>query len=192
MLQLHTLRLYVATAPLSSQLAFLQNSRSYSSRPSGDEEEFKAAREWFQNFTRHSLPEKIAKTSYIRSSGPGGQKTNKTSSKATTTWDMKTLQAHVPKALHPGLRGSNYYVMSSDSIRIDSDIYRNQSENKEETHQRLNEMIRSIYRSIVPGVTSEKQKMKVDGLKKSENSARLKMKKMHGDKKRSRRGGDFD
>lgn len=77
---------------------------------------------------------------------------------------MKTLQAHVPKALHPGLRGSNYYVMSSDSIRIDSDIYRSQSENKEETHQRLNEMIRSVYRSIVPGVTSEKQKMKVDVL----------------------------
>lgn len=36
-----------------------------------------AAREWFQRFNKSTIPSKIAKTTFVRSSGPGGQKTNK-------------------------------------------------------------------------------------------------------------------
>ena len=61
------------------QIAFFQTCRAYSSRSTNESEEadFDAARAWYRNFTRNTLPTKIAKTSYSKSSGPGGQKTNK-------------------------------------------------------------------------------------------------------------------
>lgn len=39
--------------------------------------DFDDARKWFSNFNSDSLPDKIAKTTFSRASGPGGQKTNK-------------------------------------------------------------------------------------------------------------------
>lgn len=53
--------------------------RSYFSHASHDDKElsFDEARSWFLKFKSSSIPEKIAKTTFSRSSGPGGQKTNK-------------------------------------------------------------------------------------------------------------------
>jgi len=165
------------------QFAFIQNSRASSSR-SGDtdnERELDLARKWFSNFNKHAIPESISKTTYTRASGSGGQKTNKfvhqmhcdyialliairTSSKANTTWAMSALEDHVPKILIPELRGCRYYVASSDAIAIQSDTHRNRTQNKSETHDKLQEEIKRLYSQRVPGVTSPEQKAKIEQL----------------------------
>ena len=89
---------------------------------------------------------------------------NRTSSKATTVWPVDSVKLHVPRFLYQKLRSSRYYVSSSDSFSIQCGVHRNRSENKDETHRRLNEEIRQIYKSTVPGVTSPEQKQKVEHL----------------------------
>jgi peptidyl-tRNA hydrolase ICT1 len=78
MLQSQTLK-SCCTAPFRGQLALLQTCRAYSSRSSNDNEaaDLDAARQWFRQFGKSTIPVKIAKTTFSRSSGPGGQKTNK-------------------------------------------------------------------------------------------------------------------
>lgn len=85
----------------------------------------------------------------------------RTSSKAHTVWAMSALQNHVPKILIRELRGCRYYTASSDSIQIDCDAQRNRTENKNETHRRLQEMIKKLYQASVPGVTTPEQQSKV-------------------------------
>lgn len=78
MLHLYILK-YLSKSPSRGQLALLQDCRAYSSRPSSDSEaaDLDAAREWFRRFNKSTIPEKIAKTEFSRSSGAGGQKVNK-------------------------------------------------------------------------------------------------------------------
>ncbi|PSS08971.1 hypothetical protein M430DRAFT_37115 [Amorphotheca resinae ATCC 22711] len=176
--------------PLSEQLRFTQNLRGYASQSvDANEADLDAARRWFSNFNKNTIPESISRTTFSRASGAGGQKVNKTSSKATTVWAISSLQRYVPKVLISELRSCRYYVPSSDSISIQSDTSRSQTDNTEDTHRKLMEEIKQIYKKSVPGVTSPEQKERVDQLKKSENLARLKMKKRHGDKKKARSGG---
>lgn len=180
-----------AASRLRHQIWFITNCRAYSS-PYGsvsEADELEAAREWYRGFKRGTIPAKIGETSFSRSSGPGGQKVNKTSSKATTMWPLRALCEHVPKALHQGLRDSRYYVSSSDALAIQCDTGRSQTANREETHARLHDEITLIYKNRVPGITSPEQKKRIEALKKSENTVRLKIKKMHGEKKRARSGG---
>ncbi len=79
-------------------------------------------------------------------------------------WPVDSLKRHIPRALQPEIRSSRYYVSSSDTISIQCDVHRSQSDNKDETHRRLYEEIRQIYKSVVPGVTSAEQKKKVENL----------------------------
>ncbi|CZS97962.1 related to Similarity to human DS-1 protein [Rhynchosporium agropyri] len=176
---------------LRGQFVFVQNHRVYSGSSGSESEEadLEAAREWYKGFKKSTIPAKLGQTTYARSSGPGGQKVNKTSSKAITVWPLYALRSHVPKVLHQGLLDSRYYVASSESISIQCDTARSQSDNKEETHTRLHDELAQIYKMRVPGVTSPEQKQKIEHLKKAENTMRLRAKKMHGDKKRSRSGG---
>ena len=61
------------------QLLFVQNTRPFSSRygTGDDTEDLDAAREWFIKFNEGTIPSSISKTSFSKSGGPGGQKTNK-------------------------------------------------------------------------------------------------------------------
>lgn len=72
--------------------------RQFSSRPEYDEVELQATRDWFSRFDRSTIPAKIAQTSFSRSSGPGGQKTNKYSILAVFERDeIDNLLGRVPK-----------------------------------------------------------------------------------------------
>lgn len=77
---------------------------------------------------------------------------------------MKSLESLVPKVIHRGLLRSSYYVASSHSILIQCDSNRSQTDNKEETHGRLYEEIKRIYKASVPGITSAEQKKRVEQL----------------------------
>lgn len=186
----HVLKAW-SKSPSRGQLTLLQDCRTYSSRPTSDSEaaDLDAAREWFRRFNKSTIPEKIAKTEFSRSSGAGGQAVNKTSSKATTVWKLDALYPRVPKVLHQGLQDSRHYVSSSNSIKMQCDSSRSQSDNRAENHQKLFDEITRIYKQRVPGITPPEQLKKIEQLKESENTARLRMKKLHGDKKRSRSGG---
>lgn len=78
MLHIHALKSF-SKSPYRGQLAFLQDCRAYSSHSGSDSDtaDLDAAREWFQRFKKSTIPEKLGKTSFSKSSGPGGQKTNK-------------------------------------------------------------------------------------------------------------------
>jgi hypothetical protein len=88
----------------------------------------------------------------------------RTSSKATTVWELYALYPHVPKVLHQGLRDSRYYVHSSDSIKMQCDSSRSQSDNRAENHQKLFDEITRIYKQRVPGITPPEQMKKIEQL----------------------------
>jgi len=178
---LHVLKAW-SKPPSRGQLALLQDCRTYSSRSTSDSEaaDLDAAREWFQRFNKSTIPEKIAKTEFSRSSGAGGQKVNKyvekscavnilltfirTSSKATTVWKLDALYPRVPKVLHQGLQDSRHYVSSSNSIKMQCDSSRSQSDNRAENHQKLFDEITRIYKQRVPGITPPEQLKKIEQL----------------------------
>lgn len=87
---------------------------------------------------------------------------HRTSSKATTDWPVTALEKYVPKILISELRSScRYYVASTDKIAITCDSSRSQYDNKQETHHKLAEEIKRIYKSRIPGVTTLEQKARV-------------------------------
>lgn len=88
----------------------------------------------------------------------------RTSSKATTKWPLQSLLPYLPKVLHREIQNSRYYVASSNSLRIDSDTHRNQTKNKEDTHERLFEEIKKLYAKTVPGVTAPETRKKIEAL----------------------------
>lgn len=69
----------LCTTPLRGQLEYLHISRGYShgARREAESAEIEAARAWYRNFNESTIPEKVAKTTYVAAGGPGGQKTNK-------------------------------------------------------------------------------------------------------------------
>lgn len=164
--------------------------RSYNHQQGHLVSEVEAARLWFSNFKKTSIPTKLSKTTFSRASGPGGQKTNKTSSKATTVWPLSSLTPHLPAALHKEMKKSRYFVQSTQSILIQCDTHRNQTSNQEETYVRLFQEIKNIYQKTIPGATSLEQKERVEKLKNYENAARMRAKKMQSAKKSSRRASD--
>ncbi|EDN97353.1 predicted protein [Sclerotinia sclerotiorum 1980 UF-70] len=206
----------IYTSPFRARFLLLNlDLRSYKfySVQSTDEAESEIARKWYSEFNNSTIPRKIAKTHYTAAGGPGGQKTNKTASKANTVWSMKDLDAILPSIISKGLRRGTHYVKNTDAIQIQCDSSRNRTDNQEETHRRLHEEIKSIYNTTVPGKASIEQQQRVKNLTRllqegfeklsqakhmsdkeiktqtSANLARLRMKKQHGDKKKSRSGG---
>ncbi|KFY37908.1 hypothetical protein V494_04593 [Pseudogymnoascus sp. VKM F-4513 (FW-928)] len=124
------------------------------------DEEYAAAREWASSFKPGSLPWNLAQTRFDRSSGKGGQHVNKTNSKATSAWQVKSLAAHVPAMVTKELRASRYYSRNSDSLTIASQEGRVQRDNEDNCHEKLYEHIRDIAKRIIPGETSEAAKEK--------------------------------
>jgi peptidyl-tRNA hydrolase ICT1 len=83
----------LSKSPSRGQLAFLQDRRAYSSRSTSDSEavDLDSAREWFRRFNKSTIPKKIAKTEFSRSSGAGGQKVNKYIEKSCAINDWLTF-----------------------------------------------------------------------------------------------------
>jgi peptidyl-tRNA hydrolase ICT1 len=94
--------------------------------------------------------------------------------------------------LHSGVTSHRYYAGKTNSLVIQSDESRKQVANKETCYQKLVGMLTEIYKSTVPGETSEEQKEKVKELRKRSNEHRLLTKKAHASKKsgRSRSSND--
>jgi peptidyl-tRNA hydrolase ICT1 len=127
------------------------------------------------------------------------------SSKATLRVSLDQLLPLLPSLTHQALRNCRYYARSSNSIVIQADESRKQSDNSRQCLLRLHSLIRDIARTAIPGETSEAQKDKVKKLlvhhlprlfadrrrQASYQRHRLQEKKHHSVKKSLRRSSSF-
>lgn len=87
------------------------------------------------------VPESEMNIDFVRSSGPGGQKVNKTSSKAQLRWRVGGSGAFTEeqKALIRAAAGNR--LNSEDEIVLASQIERSQSQNRDEVIRRLQSLV---------------------------------------------------
>ncbi|KAJ5095574.1 hypothetical protein NUU61_004930 [Penicillium alfredii] len=161
--------------------------RRFASRSDGDITDVQRARDWLATLSSKTLPRHICEVSFSRSSGPGGQNVNKVNSKATLKVPLNSLLPLVPRLLHSELRASRYMTDRSQSLIIQSDGERKQSNNVEACFEKFYQILESSAKQVIPGETSEEQRKHVQNLKRASNEARLKSKKLHSSKKSSRR-----
>ncbi|KAH6859827.1 peptidyl-tRNA hydrolase domain-containing protein [Alternaria alternata] len=162
-------------------------SRRSASSAAGDE--LRAARNWLASLDAETIPlQSIGELSFSRSSGPGGQNVNKVNSKATLKVPLDALLHYVPAALHGEIRRSRYVAARSNTIIVQADDSRKQSDNAQSCYKRLYEAIAQAGQDAVPAETPAAQVQRVKHLQKSDNERRLKSKKQQSAKKTSRRG----
>ncbi|KAI4655340.1 hypothetical protein J4E93_000052 [Alternaria ventricosa] len=160
--------------------------RGHGSSATGDE--VQAARAWLAELHAETIPFKsIGELTFSRSSGPGGQNVNKVNSKATLKVPLDALLHHIPAALHGEIRRSRYVAARSNTIIVQADDSRKQSDNAQSCYRRIYEAIARAGQDAVPAETSAAQVQHVKQLQKSDNERRLKSKKQHSAKKTSRR-----
>lgn len=154
------------------------------------EEDIDKSRLWLQTFEGHQIPRNIFKIGYSRSSGPGGQKVNKTSSKATIS-----LEAHewlnpqfcywIPNAIRGQLSSKKIrYETKTGGILIQCDSSRNRDSNTDECFRRLLQEIKD--NTFFPTEPSEEDKLRWEEIKADKKEKRLFNKKKQSDKKKSR------
>ncbi|TQB73584.1 hypothetical protein MPDQ_005688 [Monascus purpureus] len=157
-----------------------------------DDEELRTARDWLANLNARTIPRHICQLSFSRSGGPGGQNVNKVNSKATLRVPLASLLPLVPRVIHSQLLSSRYAADKSQSLVIQSEESRKQATNVESCFEKLYQLLESSAKSSIPGETSQEQKDRVRNLKKAENEARIRKKKLHSSKKSSRRSSKYD
>ncbi|KAL9638294.1 MAG: hypothetical protein Q9204_001553 [Flavoplaca sp. TL-2023a] len=123
-----------------------------------------AARDWLNSFGPSNLPKKSCEISFSRSSGPGGQNVNKVNSKATLRLPLRELLPSVPNLLHNQIKASPYYAQKSDTLVIQADSNRKQSDNVDACYAKLQDLILTAGRSSIKGETSPEQAEKVKRL----------------------------
>jgi len=91
------------------------------------------------------IPESELDFQYSRSSGPGGQNVNKTSSKATLRWNVhsRSLPDDVRERF---LRAYGSRVTRDGAVVIHSQKYRDQARNVADCVEKLAEMLRAVAR----------------------------------------------
>ncbi|RHZ48476.1 peptidyl-tRNA hydrolase domain protein [Aspergillus thermomutatus] len=168
-----------------------------------DEKDLTAARQWLTKLNSKTItvPRDICEISFSRSGGPGGQNVNNLIWLAETTSEdsgptlkvpLQSLLPLVPRILHPHLRSSRYYAERTHTLVIQSEESRKQAANVESCYEKLHLLLKTTAEDVIPGETSEEQREKVQKLKKAENEARIKAKKLHSSKKSNRRGNKYD
>jgi peptidyl-tRNA hydrolase ICT1 len=86
------------------------------------------------------------------------------SSKATLRLPLDEFLALVPPIFHSSIRASPCYAKKSDSILIQADGSRRQSENSHACLVRLHRLVADAGAAVLPGETSEEQKEHVQRL----------------------------
>ncbi|EYE98208.1 peptidyl-tRNA hydrolase domain protein [Aspergillus ruber CBS 135680] len=168
--------------------------RSFASRRAANtddqDEDLAAARTWLANLNTRTMPRHLCEISFSRSGGPGGQHVNKVNSKATLRVSLDDLFPLIPRIIHPQLQSCRYVAQRTNTLVIQSEESRKQAANVETCFDKLHQLLQKSANEVIPGETSRDQKEKVQKLKKAENEARIKYKKLRSSKKSSRRGSD--
>lgn len=82
-------------------------------------------------------------------------------SKATVRFKMSKLFTATPAILHTSLRASKYFAEKSNSLVIQADGSRKQTDNVEECFQKLKLLIESAGKNVIKGETTPEQMAKV-------------------------------
>lgn len=88
-----------------------------------------------------SVPDSEIEYRYTRSSGPGGQHANKTSTRVELIWNVAGSEALGPRQRARLLENLRRRLDASGTLRLASDRYRSQYRNKEEVNERLRRIV---------------------------------------------------
>lgn len=77
---------------------------------------------------------------------------------------MSELLAATPAILHSPLRASKYFAEKSNSLVIQADGSRKQTDNVEECFRKLKLLVESVGKSVIKGETTPDQMAKVQQL----------------------------
>lgn len=163
---------------------------SQNHRGQHSEVEIQAAKAWLANFSAEKVPKHLFDISYSRASGPGGQKVNKTSSKATVSlssdrWLNPDFCYWIPPVIRSQLTLKKIrYETKSGGLLLQSDSSRNREVNTAECFRKLIEEIKS--RCHIAKEMEEEDIKKWEELKEESREKRLFHKKRQSDKKKSR------
>lgn len=146
--------------------------------------------QWLKGVSAAQIPRQGFSYRFDKSSGPGGQHVNKTNTKATLKMDAKTLRSAgwIPQTVKTQIYkgGSSFPFLTQDqSLLVQSDRFRSQTQNVEDCFERLAVALRQIKLPDRPH--SQDSIDKWSKIAKKEDKKRLDVKKRLGQKKESRR-----
>lgn len=125
-----------------------------------------------------SLPLHELEFSYARSSGPGGQNVNKTSTKAILRWNVAASPS-IPDAVRARFLARYGARVSADGwVVIASDRFRDQPRNREDCVERLRQWLHAVARPPKPRKKTKPTR--------TSRERRLASKGRHSEKKRAR------
>ncbi len=131
-----------------------------------------------------SIPRNELDVRVSRSSGAGGQHVNKTSSRVEIFWNIPGSRALTDEQRARLLDKLSSRLTTEGSIRVIASDMRSQSRNRDLAEERLADLVRRAL--IVP------RKRKATRPTRAAKEARLESKKLHSNKKRTRRDQSFD
>lgn len=126
-----------------------------------------------------TVPESEMHLEFVRSSGPGGQKVNKTSSKAQLRWSVRESRAFTEEQKTLIREAAGNRLNNEDEIVLSSQTERSQMQNREDVTLRLQEL-------VADALTPQKER-KETRVSRSQKERRLDDKRRAGEKKQNRR-----
>lgn len=165
----------------------LTSSPRFYSQKSFSKEEIEEAKRWLDN---PQINRAVFEITYSRSSGPGGQKVNKTSSKATVAlepwkWLNPQFCFWIPKPILAQIEEKRIrYHTKLGGLLIQSDRSRNREDNTADCFKKLGDEIRRVVE--FEGKVSEEDKAKWEELAKVSKERRMEQKKRQKEKKQGR------
>jgi ribosome-associated protein len=130
------------------------------------------------------VPESEIKLDFVRSSGPGGQNVNKTSSKVQLRWHVGG-SASFTEAQKAAIRTrAGRRLNAADEVVISAETERSQSQNRAEVVRRLQELVAA---ALTPRKTRKPTRVS-----KSQKRQRLDAKRQVAQKKRDRKPSQKD
>lgn len=145
------------------------------------------AEKWVESLKASSVPLKMFSIRYDRSSGPGGQKVNKTNSKCTLILYNFSSCSWIPEDVRRQLKEKpiRYYAKGSDSLVVQADEERSRELNKQSC---LEKLVQEIKKSCwFPKETEQATVQKWNSVKAKAKEGRLRQKKQNSDKKKLRK-----
>lgn len=127
-----------------------------------------------------SVPEAELTIEFVRSSGPGGQKVNKTSSKAVLRWNVDASTAFTPEEKAVIKEKLANRINREGELYLDSDTQRSQHQNRANVIGLLNRLITEVLTPQAERIATRPTK--------SSKERRLEDKRRQARKKQLRRG----
>lgn len=131
-----------------------------------------------------AVPESEISVDFARSSGPGGQKVNKTSSKAQLRWHVGLSEVFTEEQKEMIRTAAGHRLNSEDEIVLSSDVERSQIQNKRDVIGRL--------QKLVANALTPKKERKPTKVSKAQKQKRLDEKRKRGEQKKLRKKSSRD